>query len=243
MYQYLHRKHSPYTACVVGTGQDRKVNSCCLRKHSDPSSGSWYHKPGFVRLGDIYSFSQFSMIMCPLYLHSSHFSLTKVGTSTICCTPLLYWAVICWLYTPDIWKPATFFFLFLWLCIFCSFLIWLDFDYNTQFSVCINIVCYYIVLLKITDKNDFSNNCNISCNSVKSWLNYIEQHLSLVSAEGLIHVSLLQLYVLRWRWRLGSWVLWRDNCDKKWTEKSQAEEDSKKLNTSGEEIINPTKWR
>lgn len=87
------------------------------------------------------------------------------------------------------------------------------------------------------------NICNISCNSVKSWLNYIEQHLSLVSAEGLIHVSLLQLYVLRWRWRLGSWVLWRDNCDKKWTEKSQAEEDSKKLNTSGLEIINPTKWR
>lgn len=159
---------------------------------------------------------------------------------------LLYTIVIlgCYLLTIYPWhlKTRHFFFLFLWLSIFGSFLIWLDFDYNTQFSMCINNVCYYIVLLKITDKNDFSNNCNISCNSVKSWLNYIEQHLSLVSAEGLIHVSLLQLYVLRWRWRLGSWVLWRDNCDKKWTEKSQAEEDSKKLNTSGEEIINPTKW-
>lgn len=56
------------------------------------------------------------------------------------------------------------------------------------------------------------------------------------------YVYILQLDVLWWgRW-LGPRVLWRDNCDKKWKEKSQAEKDSEKLITSGEVILLPAIW-
>ena len=47
------------------------------------------------------------------------------------------------------------------------------------------------------------------------------------------YISVLQLFVLGWGWRLGPWILRRDNCNKEWSKKGQAEKDSKKPNTSG----------